>query len=475
MTKLSKKIPQISGVYFFSGSGGKNGAGKIIYVGKAANLKARLSSYFLKNREPRIAKMVAEAKTVSWKKTESAVDALILEAALIKKLKPKYNVLMRDDKNYFFAGLTKGEFPKIFLTHQPARRLQTTNCKLPTNFIGPFTDGGSLKSVLYSLRKIFPYCSCFEFHNRPCLRAHLKKCAGVCCLKKEKRTEFFSGNEVNELKRQYRLNIFQIKKILLGERKNILRNLKKEMKKAAGTGNYEEAAKVRDKISALENIFAHSRAVSDFVRRRQDDVKIANDLKRFFGISEFPKRVEVYDISNISGKFAVGAMAVFADGKPSPKDYRRFKIKGEQEPNDPKMMREMIERRFNHDEWPLPDLIIVDGGAGQMSAALAAVKTWKPSFQVNPALCLRGIALRGKEITETSPRQDCGVFPKSGVKVIAIAKGLEEIYRSDEKKVFLSSLNDETRLFLERARDEAHRFAIKYHRRRRLSGLKNLD
>ncbi len=426
MKKITKKIPKTPGVYFF-----KNGARKIIYIGKAANLKNRLSSYFRKNLEPRIAKMVVEAKTVSWKKTESAVDALILESALIKKHKPKYNVLMRDDKNYFFAGFTRDEFPKIFLTHQPVRQLPTTHHQPLTNYIGPFTDGGSLKSALHLLRKAFPYCSCFEEHSRPCLRAHLGRCVGVCCLRKKRRAEFFSSAEVKKAKKDYLSGISRIKKILLGRRKSILKNLKKEMKKAAVAGYYEKAAEIRDKISALESVFAHAGAVSDFLKKRTDGRRIMEkDFRKFFGL-DFPARIEIYDISNISGKFAVGAMVVFENGKPCPKEYRRFKIRGEQEPNDPKMMKEMIERRLRRDDWPAPDLMIIDGGAGQLSAVLPAIKTWKPRFQV---------------------------------KIIAIAKGLEEVYRSDGKKVFLSSLNNETRLFLERTRDEAHRFAVKYHR-----------
>src|SRR3989344_2871609 len=198
--KMQQKIPSDPGVYFF-----RNKSGKILYVGKANNLKARLSSYFQKNQKSLKTKsLLNEASSISWNILNSETEALIKESELIKKYQPKYNVLMRDDKQYFFVAITKETYPRIFLTHQP-----TKNYKLSTiDYIGPFTDGAALKSVLKLLRRIFPYCTCKNTHKNLCLNARIGRCLGYCCITERQ--------DITK-KIQYSKNISSIKKILSGK------------------------------------------------------------------------------------------------------------------------------------------------------------------------------------------------------------------------------------------------------------------
>src|SRR3990167_7475463 len=164
-----RKIPQLPGVYFF-----KDNRGKTLYIGKATNLRARLRFYFAENQTSlKVKTLISESKTLDWETLGSETEALIREAELIKKHLPKYNVLMRDDKQYFYVGFTKEKFPKIFITHQKNKS---------ANYLGPFTEGGVLRSALKTLRRAFPYCTCKKPHRRPCLNARIGRCLGYCCV-----------------------------------------------------------------------------------------------------------------------------------------------------------------------------------------------------------------------------------------------------------------------------------------------------
>src|SRR3989338_3058891 len=178
-SQIQNSIPRTPGVYFF-----RDKKHTILYVGKAANLRSRLSSYFLKSALLEAAKrrMLHEAEHITWQETETEIEALLLEASLIKKHIPPYNIVMRDDKQYLFVGFTKEQFPRIFFTHQPLS-LGTRNMKHETQFIGPFTESRIIKNLLRSLRKTFPYCTCKTNHNRACQRGELGLCPGTCCIK----------------------------------------------------------------------------------------------------------------------------------------------------------------------------------------------------------------------------------------------------------------------------------------------------
>src|SRR3989338_297942 len=235
-----KKAPQAPGVYLF-----KNARGRMLYVGKAANLRARLRSYLHPRWKER---MLAEASQVVWEELASDIEALIRESELIKTHHPQYNILFRDDKNYFFVECTKDIFPRIFLTHQPTGNPK--NKKTKSTFIGPFTDGEAIKRVMRLLRNVFPYCMCSPrvLHARTCINAELGKCLGFCCRKVSA-----SAQEIHT----YKTNISAIKKILSGKARAFMLSLKKNMQTYAARQEYEKARALRDQLVSLDRILKH--------------------------------------------------------------------------------------------------------------------------------------------------------------------------------------------------------------------------
>ncbi len=421
MSMLSRKnfqrAPSSPGIYFFTNKGGK-----ILYIGKARNLKLRLLSYAdTKTLSAAKRKMIEEATKVKWKECESEIEALIEEAIAIKQHKPRYNVVFRDDKQYLFAGFTKEKFSRIIITHQRNKNLE---------YIGPFTDAGALRQVLKSLQKIFPYCTCKEKHKRPCVRSQIGRCLGICCLKNGKHSMFAI--------KKYRQNIRAIKKILRGRRHDVLKNLEKEMRELSKKQNFEEARKIRDQIFALENIFKHAPVI-----RREFDPERAKALvlaKELLGLPDIPRRIEGYDISNLQGKNAVGSMVVFYEGAPKKEDYRLFKIRYKNPPaggaNDTAMLQEVLLRRLKHDEWPLPDLFLIDGGIGQLNAAKHVLGLYQLKLPV-----------------------------------AALAKREEELWVGPKKKFELKRLAPAMLYLFQHIRNESHRFAINFHRKRRAKSL----
>ena len=436
MKKQPQNIPKSPGVYFFSAKK------KIIYIGKAQNLKSRATSYFI-GHDPDLRKqgMTAEADLLTWHQTESDVEALILEAELIKKYRPKYNVLMRDDKQYLYVGFTREGFSKIFFTHQPTKS-KNANIKSQryTNYVGPFTEAWAVRYILKTLRRAFPYCTCKEAHKRRCQMAEIGRCLGICCLNKSK----FGATEYANIKKVYQKNIRYIKNILSGKHKHVIKILTGEMKKSSAEQSYEAAGQIRNQLQALENIFKHR-----FIIKR-DEVIYKNKgleyLKNLLGLAKPPKRIEAYDISNIHGKFAVGSMIVFAEGRPDKNEYRKFRIRMPNRPNDTAMIREVLMRRLNHPEWPFPDVMLIDGGKPQLNAALSTMQ----------------------------PR----TLHSKSIKIIALAKREEELYLPAEaglpngKIIKLKEGPPPLLHLLQHLRNEAHRFAITYHQLRRSRFLK---
>ena len=436
-------IPEAPGVYVFKKSH------KPLYIGKASSLKARLGSYFLKNVGEKVGRLLDEADEVTWVETVSEVEALIKESELIKLHVPKFNVVMRDDKSYFYVAITgfrrganwrgNAKMPRIFLTHQ-VRNLKPNAYNLKPRIIGPFTSGSALKITLRLLRDIFPYCTCKEIHKRPCLNTQIGRCPGLCCDKNLMQKE--NGKMQNTL--EYKNNIQNIGKILTGKRKKLLVQLKREVKTVSAKQEYEKAAKLRDQISGIENIFSHSLVLRERGSFRNKDLwqwkEIQETIKNLFGIDKNISRVEGYDISNISGAEATGSMAVFVNGKPDKSQYRKFKIKTVHQISDIDMHKEMMRRRLAHSEWPYPDIILIDGGRGQLNVALRELK-------------ITNDKLRTKRIK---------------IKVIALAKREEELYLENRvSPIRLRSLPFETASFFQRVRDESHRFAKKYHHKLR--------
>ena len=407
--KIVGKAPQTPGVYFF-----KNARGRVLYVGKAINLRARLRSY---TRGGWKEDMLREASKVSWQELSSDIEALIHESELIKRLKPQHNIWMRDDKNYFFVTFTKDRFPRIFLTHQPTQEKRAV-------FIGPFTDGGALKETLGLLRRIFPYCTCSAYtrHKRRCVNAEIGKCLGFCCADIPVSTRVAT---------KYRENIVAIKKVLSGKTKLLERALTKKMAALSEQQRYEEARGIRDQIAGLARIFKHRH----FIQRdgASEYERAVAKLTEILDTQKPISRIECFDISHHAGSAPVASMAVFKNGRPAKNEYRKFIIRYVSGINDPAMIQEVISRRLKHTEWPTPDLIIVDGGKPQLNAAHKITKK---------------------------------IF------LGAIAKREEELYIAGQKEPYrLKTLPPPLLHLITAIRDEAHRFAIGFHRKRRRKSL----
>ena len=419
--KILKKAPTEPGVYFFWD---KN---TIIYAGKATNLKSRLRSYFnAGNSDSRKVTMVERATRLTWQTAISPIEALIIEAKLIKQHKPYYNVSLRDDKQYFYVGFTEETCPRIFLIHQPAK----TNNKIEMEYIGPFTDGAALKRTLKLLRKIFPYRT---HKNMPknCLWYTL----GLCPISEKPTSE-----EIKNCQN----NIEAIKRILQGEIKRLVKNLKKEMLGYAKLENFEKAVKLRDQINGLENIYAHKKIIGDQTHEHKNSP--LNGLPESL-LEYLPKKdvsewlIEGYDISNIQGGSATGSLISFMGKKPIKALYKKFRIKTVEGANDVAMHKEVMGRRLTHyKEWPLPDIFLIDGGRPQVNAVNNTLLEWQKLYDIP--------------------------FKKMPI-IIGLAKRQEELYITTEKKPYALSHNNPILLMFMHARDESHRFAKSYHHKLR--------
>ncbi len=352
LKKLVAQIPDTPGVYRF-----QNARKQDIYIGKASSIKKRLASY-LKTTDFRIQKMIAAAKRLTFIETDSDIEALILESQLIKQRRPQFNIMLRDDKQYFFVVFTDDKFPHVYLTHQPTG-----------HYIGPFTDGTAFKATLKYLRHIFPYCTCKQKHHNFCLNYHIGKCLGFCCLE---------GNQPREQHRRYLANIKALQDILNGRRSTLVKELKKEMEKAGKKQDFDSAIELRTKMERLEQVFHNAQII-----KHSEIIKsYSSGLPKLLKIKKPLIRIEGYDISNIQGTHATGSMVTFINGLPDKNFYRQFNIKTVRGANDTAMLREILERRLNHPEWPFPDLILIDGGKGQVSSTLAVLKSMNISIPV---------------------------------------------------------------------------------------------
>ena len=428
MMKKFRNLPKGPGVYLF-----KKG-GKILYIGKAANIKERVRNHFQQPTSLWEQTLLRQGfgGRIGFIKTNSEIEALILEANLIKKYQPKYNIVWRDDKNYFFVGIIKGDFPQVFITHQSKRGPASVT---RPGLVGPFVNGKSLKKTLDVLRKIFPYRTCKKLPRHPCLWYHLNRCPAPCLLKSSlgKQLDRFTKS-INRGK-EYRRNIQNLIKILQGRKRQVLINLRKEMKGASNLQDFEKAAKIRDQITALKKILAHAKIFELQPLQKIDWPQIQKILQQILKTKNKVSRIEAYDVSNIQGQEAAGAMVTFIDGTPNKNFYRKFKIKIAGKPDDIAMIKEVLSRRFKHPEWGLPDLILIDGGKAQLNAALSS-------------------------------------YPTPGVGYLALAKKENKLFIENQKEpTLLKSLPREIFNLILQLRDEAHRFAISYHRKLRKRGL----
>lgn len=548
-----KSLPNEPGVYTF-----KNNKGKIIYIGKANDLRKRVSSYFLKTSyndpyyEEKINELVKEIDSIEYIVTETEKEAYILENIRIKNYLPRYNVFMRDSKSYPWVAIFYGEvFPRIRVVRNPENYSQNTV------FIGPYTDKKEIIRILRDLRKTFPYCSCkkkLSKSKRPCLYYQLKLCPGPCI------------SEITS--KDYRENIREIELFLKGEKKLLEKQIQKKMEKAAESKDFEIAAFWRDKLQAIEhsttsqNVIFENEENKDIlgyysdeeqryfamtimhiregrimnkssftidlrekviqkkkmfssimeqfylstnpnltltivlpelyegielfrnvlvksernfqIRVAQDKefgliriarknakviveqeikmqeiklgdgelrIEILDQMKEILKLPSIPRIIEGFDISNIEGTDATGSMVCFVEGKPFKKNYRHYNIQSKSTPDDVAMMREVLMRRYSmilERDLELPDLILVDGGKGQLNAGIAVLN-------------------------------ELGI---ENVPIIGLAKKYEEIFLPNRKDPIQLPLESQVLKLFQQIRDEAHRFAVSLHKKQREKKMK---
>jgi excinuclease UvrABC nuclease subunit len=346
------KLPDTPGVYFF------RLGGKILYIGKATSLRDRTKSYFSKDliatRGPLIVDMVFKADKVTFEQTDSVLEALILEANLIKKHQPYYNTKEKDDKSWNYVCITDELLPKVMAIRGKEidfERLSALGFKLEAVF-GPYTNGLQLREALKIVRRIFPFVDAssakrdnYEFYRQLGLTPDV-------------------SNEDAQL--VYKRNLKNIKLFFQGKKKDILKSLQAEMKLAAKAQLFEEASRIRNQIFALEHI--------NDIALLKGDVTIRKEKAGF--------RIEAYDVAHMGGKNMVGVMTVIEDGGVSKKEYRTFNIKGFTQANDTGALEEMMSRRMRHTEWGMPDLVVTDGSEAQLRIGKQVLKRYQLEIPV---------------------------------------------------------------------------------------------
>jgi len=396
-------LPDVPGVYLM-----KDAKGTIIYVGKATSLLRRVSSYFQKAHDARLEEMVGKIRSIDYIERPTAIEALILEANLIKHYWPKYNIKDKDNKSFLYLVITKEEFPRPLLIR--GTELADDASKAYLAVFGPYTSPRSLRAALDLIRRVFPWTVCTPGQKRPCFYYHLGQCPGVCIGVADKRA--------------YRKTIRDLIRFFDGKKEGIIRTYRKEMEKAAKARRYEEAASYRNKIRFLEHI-------QDIAVLKREDDHVDRIREGEAGVNVFG-RIEGYDISNISGTSTVASMVVFEEGGPVKSEYRKFRIRGIGGADDYAAIRETIMRRFRN-PWRIPDLILIDGGTGQVNVVTSALR-------------------------------EAGV----AVPVVGMVKGPDrkrtDLVCKESHEDLCRALKDHVRL-LTQVRDEAHRFAIAYHRK----------
>jgi excinuclease ABC subunit C len=396
-----KKLPDTPGVYFFLGP-----KREVLYIGKATSLRDRVRSYFAKDlrdtRGPQIVKMVEEAKRIDFRETDSVLEALILEANLIKQWKPRYNTLQKDDKSFNFVVFTNEDFPRVLVVRGKDLPIQFDPKDIKYQF-GPFPQGGMFKEAMRIIRKIFPFYDpkfpVTELPERAKKQFRFNQSIGVY---PPERTA----------KQEYARTIQHLRLFFEGKKKTLIKALEKEMKAAAKAQEFEKAEIYKRKLFAL----THIQDVS--LIKREPNTQLGDNF-----------RIEAYDVAHLSGKEMVGVMTVVENGELKKSDYRKFKIRSLKGSNDPAALTEVLGRRLLHTEWPLPNLIAVDGGIAQLNAALRVLA--RRNIHIPVVSVVKDERHRPREILGSKPHK-----------------------HRFEREVLLANA-------------AAHRFAVEYHRRLR--------
>jgi len=419
------KSPNTPGVYFF-----KNAEGKVIYVGKAIKLKARLKSYIdvaVLRQYPKTRRLMENAANVEFFETNTEIEALVLESNLIKKYKPKYNFSLKDDKAYKYILIKKSKNGSYKIG-----TIRKTDAK--TGIFGPFPSGAAVNTVLRDIRKLFSYRDCsetkFNYYksaNRPCLYGYIGLCPAPC-----------QGKEAIE---QNNKNIQYIKRFLQGDYKTVLNELKRELRKESKNLEYEKAAKTRDRLKYYEYLSTKYKSSQELILDIGEIEKGGFSSKYLIDILSFyfPKlkdtsptkfRIEFFDISNTGSEIIVGSQITMVGERFDKDNYRKYKIRNQKKQNDFSAMFQMLSRRMNNiSKWGKPDLIVIDGGKGQLSSVLPAIQPFD-------------------------------------IPVISIAKREEILFLKHKDKYVKLELakSDPALSIIIKGRDETHRFGVGFNR-----------
>ena len=455
-----KTLPRTPGVYFH-----KSASGEIIYVGKAAVLKNRVRQYFQdsRGRDNKTMALVAEITDTDWIETESEVDALFLESEMVKRYMPRYNVLLRDDKSQMYVRIDmKSEWPTVSFTRNPADD--------GAEYFGPFYNGFALKKALRYLRRVFPYLT----RQRRPGQSKLDEDLGL-------------SPRLSDGSAAYKVNLRKLISYIKGNRKAIAAELERDMKTAAGLHDFERAADLRNKLRAIQEL---QRRVcfgdKEFLDISKD--KALADLAKLLGLKDIPARIEGYDISHMSGRQVVASMVVFTNGASDRAEYRKFKVS--EKNDDTGNIHQTIFRRLSERHlkgWGRPDLLLIDGGKGQLAAAI------KARDERGITVPIISIAKREEELLvhkigsqvdtvlikhiQSQPRADIAIHEDGDVYVVNLhpsqrnagshSKNLRasmEQTRNERSTADENTLatTDIVKLF-QRIRDESHRFAVSYH------------
>jgi excinuclease ABC subunit C len=414
-----RSFPHAPGVYLM-----KDEAGRVIYVGKAKDLRNRAGSYFLKAaaEEARTARFVSEIRDIDFLQTESEVDALLLEARLVKDIQPKYNQDLKDDKTFPYLEIhVREDFPRVEFTREPQER--------GTKLYGPFASASGLRGALQVLQKIFRFRTCsLDIEEgderwrwfRPCLLASIHQCTAPCNLRISKE--------------EYRKDIRRLQKFLEGGKQSLLNEMRQEMGAAAKSLRFEEAAQLRDELHLLETL--DQRGELDTHVQPEvfhiDPQKGVTGLQKILKLSKPPRTIEGVDIAHLGGTETVASLVQFIDGMPFKPGYKRFRIRNVQGVDDFASIHEVVARRFqrlNDEGQAFPDVLLIDGGKGQLHAAMAAFSV----LEIEPPT------------------------------VLSLAKREEEVFLPHTDEPLRLSRHSFALRLLQYVRDEAHRFAQHYH------------
>jgi len=422
-----KQFPTTPGVYVM-----KDAQGVVIYVGKAKNLRSRASTYFTQAaaEEHRTAELVKHIADIDFVPTDSEVDALLMEARLVKDVQPRFNVELKDDKTFPYLQIrVREEFPRVEFTRTPRRR--------GVRLYGPFTSARTLRQAIQVLQRLFQFRTCsLDIRSddprwrwfRPCLLHSIRQCTAPC--------NFRVSRE------DYRKQIRKLRMVMEGKKDRLIKEMEKEMQEASAATLFEKAARLRDDVEALRRLGQRGDAAHDVQPEvfPIDPKKGLHGLRKVLGLDKTPRTIEGVDVAHLGGQETVASLVSFIDGLPFKPGYRRFRIKSVRGADDFASIREVVTRRFrrlSREEQTFPDVLLIDGGKGQLNAALEAFRF----LNIEPPVLL------------------------------SLAKREEEVYRPGADEPLRLSRHSAALRLLQYVRDEAHRFAQHYHhilRRRKL-------